>query len=185
MLHYIIWKVFSIGNKQIIYNDFFWIQANYHWDKTEWNFFVNPIIDSNTGNITYFAFDEIEQKDFFETVIKISWIWAKTAYFLSMLDKKDVNKAIQDFDIKYFQKLPWIGPKTAKRLVLELKNKIKKSDIAKLNIDNDFLNDIIKTLKPYWFDSNNIKKLLEKCDIVLEKQNMEKIIKWIFENYNN
>ncbi len=185
MLHYINWDIFQVWDEKIINNNSFGIQVHYEWTKSKWDFFIYPMFDTNLWTFSYYAFDTFEQKEFFITVLKISWIWAKTAYFLSTLDKEEIQKAIEDFDLKYFQKLPWIWPKTAKRILLELKSKIKKSDIAKLNIDQDLLNDIIKTLKPYWFETAKLKKKLEWCPLDLDRSNMENIIKWIFENYEN
>lgn len=183
MIQYISWKIISEWWSTFIINDFFWLEVLYSWEKSEWNFFLQPIIDSNHWTINYYAFDNIFKRNFFNTVLKISWIWWKTAFFLSWLNHEDIKKAIDEFDLKYFQKLPWIWPKTAKRLLLELKSKINDKDISKLNIDDALLKNIIKTLKPYWFDQNKIKLKLESCDIKLSKENMEDILKRIFENY--
>ncbi len=184
MIHYIYGKLEQHWQTDIIKNDSFGVEVFYKWNTKNWDFFLYPYFDPNNNTFIYYAFDSIKQKTFFAYLVKISWIGCKTAYFISSLEEKEIQKAIQNFDLNYFQKLPGIWPKTAKRLIIEMKSKIQDSDIQKLNIDEDLLKNIIKTLKPYWFDSWKIKSKLQNCNIPFKKDNTEKIIKRLLENYD-
>lgn len=184
MLHYITWKVLETNKKKIIKNDFFGVEAVYLWEKTSWDFLLYPHFDQNHSTYFYYAFDNFEQKDFFTLSMKLPWVWAKTAYLISMQNQENLKNAIENYDLKFFQNIPWIWTKTARRIIVELKSSIESKDLSKLDIDEKLYNDIIKTLKPYWFDTEKVKVLLSECDIKLEKSKINEIIKWLLDNYN-
>ncbi len=172
----------EIENKKIIKNSMFWVEVVYSGTKKEGDFFLYPVYDSNFLTFNYFAFDDIRKKSFFEIVNKLPWIWHKTAYNISIIDYSKIQKAIDEFDVKFFESIPWIGPKTSKRVLMELKTNIEKQDIEKLNIDKKLLDDITKTLKEYWFESSKVKQSLKHCDIPLKKENLQDIIKRVIKN---
>jgi Holliday junction DNA helicase RuvA len=58
-----------------------------------------------------------------------------------------MKTAIKDLDVKFFQNIPGIGPKSAKKILLELKDSIKQDDLVKLAIDDKLLKKITTTLK--------------------------------------
>ena len=78
-------------------------------------------------DISIFGFNTLEELKMFELLIGVSGIGAKTA--LSMLTvclPSEFALAVVAEDIKTLTKIPGIGPKSAKRIILELKDKIKK-----------------------------------------------------------
>lgn len=182
MFHYFVWDINVYWTKKILTNKSFWIEVNYEWKRTTGEFFIFPYFDQNFNTYMYIAFDTIDQKLFFENIYKLPWIGLKIAYNISMIDYDTIKTAIENFDIKFFQSLPWVWPKTAKRLVVELKNTVSEKDIVKLNIDEKLYKDIIWSLKTLWYETNKVKKILEKCPLQLDRDNLSNIIKWVIDN---
>lgn len=156
----------------------FGIQAQYNWkQKTKGNFFLFPYMDENLKTITYFAFDTITQKQAFATLLKISGVGPKTAYGIANMDPKVLQNAVDTFDVKTLQWIPGVWPKTAKRLLVELKTTLTKKDVAKLTIDDKLLRSIVQALKSHGYDATTVKKQLSECTIPLDKEHMPEIIK--------
>lgn len=182
MFNYFNWELSIYKDKKILKNKDFGIEIFYSWDKKSWEFFIYPVFDQNSNTYINYAFDDIEKKIFFERVNKLPWIWPKTAYHISCVPVDKLKKAIEGFDIQFFQTIPWIWAKTSRRIVVELKSSFDEKDIRKLDIDSKIFNDILSSLKTLWYDKTKIKKVLEKCPIELKKENLQNIIKWILDN---
>lgn len=76
---------------------------------------------------TLFGFAELLEKEMFLHLISISGIGPGTALvMLSSLNPKEVRDAIVNEDVKTIQAVKGIGLKTAQRVILELKDKMKK-----------------------------------------------------------
>jgi len=134
-------------------------------------------MDENHKTVAYFAFDTIDQKVVFEQMMKISGIGPKTAFAIAAIDKKELQKAIDTFDVKAVQKIPGVGPKTAKRLLVELKASLRSSDIQKLDIDEKLFKSIVATMKNMGRDANAVRRKLNECPIPLDKEHLQEIIK--------
>ena len=73
-----------------------------------------------------FGFATAAERASFRMLIKISGIGARTALgILSGLSSDDLQQAVRTQDISRLCSIPGIGKKTAERLVLELKDKLK------------------------------------------------------------
>lgn len=57
-----------------------------------------------------------------------------------------MRDAVATMDMKFLQSIPGIGPKLAKRLLVELKDSLTTDDLAKLTIDRTLYRDIVATL---------------------------------------
>ena len=80
-------------------------------------------------DISIFGFNKIEELRMFELLISVSGVGAKTALtMLAVCEPSDFALAVISEDIKVLTSIPGIGPKSAKRIVLELKDKIKKQE---------------------------------------------------------
>lgn len=81
--------------------------------------------------IGLYGFNDREELDMFKMLISISGVGAKAA--LSLLSISRINNlkyAIMMEDEKHLCRAPGIGKKTAGRIILELKDKIKKDDVV-------------------------------------------------------
>lgn len=177
MFHFFIGKLYKVWKKKLIKNDMFGIEVTYEWSQKEGEYHLYPYIDDNKKTIAYYAFDTNEQKSVFEDLLKINWIWPKTAFHIAQLPQENLQKAIKNFDAKFFQSIPGIWPKTAKKMLLELKDSFDLEDIQKIDIDQRLYKDIVKSLKWFGYDGDRVKSALQKYDGKISKENMSEVIK--------
>lgn len=77
--------------------------------------------------VELFGFESSEERSCFNLLISVSGVGPKAAIsILSMMSPDRLSLAICTEDTKFISKTPGIGPKTAARIVLELKDKISK-----------------------------------------------------------
>ena len=80
--------------------------------------------------LSLYGFLNRQDLDIFKKLISVSGIGAKTALgIMSVLDSFTLSQAIVSENIKLISKAPGVGTKTAKRMILELKDKISTQDI--------------------------------------------------------
>ncbi|PIS02298.1 MAG: Holliday junction branch migration protein RuvA [Chlamydiae bacterium CG10_big_fil_rev_8_21_14_0_10_42_34] len=87
-------------------------------------FFLSQVVreDSNT----LYAFLSKDERDLFETLITISGVGPKTALgIIGHMDLSAFQRAIASADVRLLSKIPGIGKKSAERLVIEMRDKIK------------------------------------------------------------
>ena len=83
---------------------------------------------------TLYGFLTKAQRDVFELLLSVSGIGAKTAILLlGHLDIDNLIIAVNNADIRLISKVPGIGNKTAQRLILELKDKLKTIDTRNIS----------------------------------------------------
>ena len=78
-------------------------------------------------DISIFGFNSLEELRMFELLISVSGIGAKTAVaMLDVCEPTEFALAIIAEDVKKLTQIPGIGAKSAQRIILELKDKMKK-----------------------------------------------------------
>jgi Holliday junction DNA helicase RuvA len=78
-----------------------------------------------------YGFATIKERELFRNLITVSGIGANTArMMLSSLSSEELVKAIVSEDIKTINSIKGIGTKTAQRVVIDLKDKLKKMDYS-------------------------------------------------------
>lgn len=81
-------------------------------------------------NISLFGFFSLEEKRIFEQVISVSGIGPKLGVgILSDISPADFSLAVITDDVNRLTKISGIGKKTAQRIIIELKDKMKTADI--------------------------------------------------------
>lgn len=85
-----------------------------------------------------FGFSSRDELNIFKMVIGVNGIGPKAGLaILSALSADELRLAVLADDKKTISKCPGIGPKTASKLILELKDKLKLSDV----IENGFMSE--------------------------------------------
>lgn len=85
---------------------------------------------SDAGQFLYGFFDETE-RDTFQLLISVSGVGPSTALVVvSSMTVTLIKQAILSDDDRAFSKVKGIGPKTAKRIIIDLKDKVAKEDLA-------------------------------------------------------
>ncbi|MFN5068518.1 MAG: Holliday junction branch migration protein RuvA [Bacteroidota bacterium] len=98
-----------------------------------------------------FGFYEEAERDMFIHLLSITGVGANTVrLILSDLKPEEVQQAILSDNVGRFERIKGIGPKTAQRIILELKDKMAKTIISSKsdtithnNIENEALNALI------------------------------------------
>lgn len=113
-----------------------------------------------------FGFYTAKERDMFELLISVSGVGCNTArLILSSLTVNELSTAIANEDIKTIQAVKGIGSKTAQRLVVDLKDKVKKTEYTEELVET--VNDAVKSealsaLVILGFSKNATNKVLDK-----------------------
>ena len=96
-------------------------------EKEEVRLYVHEQILEDAHNL--FGFYSAKERDLFELLISVSGVGCNTArLILSSLTVNELSNAIANDDVKTIQAVKGIGAKTAQRIVIDLKDKLKKND---------------------------------------------------------
>lgn len=136
-------------------------------------------------DISLFGFNTVEELRMFELLISVSGVGAKTAVaMLACVTPSEFAIAVIQNDISKLTKIPGIGAKSAQRIVLELKDKLKKDEnvnkvedvkIKEVIKDDTKISDSITALQVLGYNRKEIEKAIEKLDT--KDMTVEDIIK--------
>ena len=134
-------------------------------------------------DISLYGFLSNDELKMFELLLSVSGIGAKSAItMLSNISPSEFAMSIITNDISKLTKVPGIGPKSAQRIVLELKDKLKteqaitKTEEAKATINtNENTDEAISALQILGYNRKEIEKVLEKFDY--QSMSVENIIR--------
>ena len=145
-------------------------------------------------DISIFGFNTQEELKMFELLLGVSGVGAKTALtMLATCTPSEFALAVVSEDVKVLTEIPGIGPKSAKRIILELKDKIKKQqvvegikeEISKNEKRNNRILEIaevkekvseaIQALQVLGYNKKEIEKVFEKLDV--KELSTEELIK--------
>lgn len=136
-------------------------------------------------DISIFGFNTLEELKMFELLLGVSGVGARTALtMLATCTPSEFALAVVSEDIKTLTAIPGIGPKSAKRIILELKDKIKKEqeveaikeqidkkekDDAKSKLDEAIetkgkVSEAMAALQVLGYNKKEIEKVFEKLD---------------------
>ncbi|HAT4189917.1 TPA: Holliday junction branch migration protein RuvA [Clostridium perfringens] len=136
--------------------------------------------------IGLYGFTTREELEMFKLLLSINGVGAKAA--LSLLSISTVNNlkyAIMMGDEKHITRAPGIGKKTAQRIILELKDKLKPYELTSeegqliegINDNSDYsfnINETLSALMALGYTEKEAQKALEKVDKTLSIENMIK-----------
>ena len=126
--------------------------------------------------IELFGFESNEERSCFNLLIGVSGVGPKAAIsILSMMSPDRFSLAVCTEDTKFISKTPGIGPKTAARIVLELKDKISKDTMtassspsvnspAKSATMSKNLSEACEALAVLGYDKNTILSAIKDID---------------------
>lgn len=147
---------------------------------------IHTYVRVREDDISIYGFNTNEELRMFELLLSVNGIGAKSALvILSNVSVSSFALAIINNDINLLKKLPGIGPKTAQRVILELKDKLKKENEIVANENTD-ISDTINTaimddekiaeataaLKVLGYTGKEIEKALEKVDANLSVEDI-------------
>lgn len=123
-------------------------------------------------NVSLYGFTTKEELAMFELLLSVSGIGAKSAItMLSNIEPSQFALAVITNDIKKLTKIPGVGNKSAQRIVLELKDKLKadnelsKSEEIISQIEKeDSLDDATSALQILGYNRRDIEEAYKKFD---------------------
>jgi len=93
--------------------------------------FIHSQLNMREGTFDMYGFQNKEDLELFHLVTSVNGIGPKSAMgILSTIEPKHLKAAVMNEDADYLKKVSGLGPKTAQRLILELKNKIDYLDVG-------------------------------------------------------
>ena len=131
-----------------------------------------------------YGFTSKDELSLFKLLITVSGIGPKAAMgILSVMDVDTIRLAVISQDAKMIAKAPGVGAKSASRIVLELKDKIKPEDVIGKPVDDEE-DSVIGTLRQeatealvaLGYTVSDAYKVLQKLDIT-EETRVEDVIK--------
>ena len=135
-------------------------------------------------DISIFGFNTLEELKMFELLISVSGVGAKSALvMLSCIEPSDFAIAVISNDVKVLTKVPGIGNKSAQRIILELKDKLKEEQLEeklkdsskRLKDNSENINEAISGLMVLGYSKKDIEKAFEHLDI--DNLSIEDLIK--------
>lgn len=125
-------------------------------------------------NISLYGFATKEELKMFELLISVSGVGAKSAIsMLSAISPSDFAMAIISDDVTKLKKVPGVGAKTAQRIILELKDKLKNEEITE-NVGEQVANfvpnstevdEAMSALQILGYVKRDIEKVLSGLDL--------------------
>ncbi len=132
---------------------------------------------------TLYGFADEAERSLFILLLSVQGIGANTARIvLSSMPPEEVRAAIVGEDVNAFKRVKGIGPKTAKRIILDLKDKVLKdsgSELLQIKIqDNTSRDEALSALVALGFSRIQVQKVLNR--LLKEQttpQSVEELIK--------
>lgn len=126
------------------------------------------------NDMSLYGFITDEELRMFELLVSVSGIGSKTAInMLAAMSPSSFALAVISDDITKLVKMPGVGKKTAQRIVLELKDKLKTEDAINTNNEeekaygisnNENISEAIAALKVLGYGKIEIEKVFDKID---------------------
>lgn len=130
-------------------------------------------------SITLFGFYSEAEKEMFELLITINGVGPKSALsLLSGISTDDLKQAIVTSNVERMIAVPGIGRKTAERLILELKNKVR--DIKDEGISStkpSLQKEALAALSTLGYNYSSSEKAVNKILAELPEVSLEELIK--------
>ena len=148
-------------------------------EKEEVRLYTHEQILEDAHNL--FGFFTDKERDLFELLISVSGVGCNTArLILSSLTVSELSNAIANDDVKTIQAVKGIGAKTAQRIVIDLKDKLKKNDFPTeifASQNNTTKNEALSALTILGFSKAAVDKALDKLLKQMPDASVETLIK--------
>jgi holliday junction DNA helicase RuvA len=134
----------------------------------------------------FFGFFTEKEREIFRLLITVSGIGANTArMMLSSLNPNELQKAIAEGNVTILQGIKGIGLKTAQRVIVDLKDKIKIEGLTNekfLLVNNTIKEEALSALVTLGFTKSTVEKMLDKLLSVKSDVTVEELIKLTLKN---
>lgn len=125
------------------------------------------------NSIDLYGFLDVEELSFFEMLLDVSGIGPRSALStLSVAPVSTLRKAIASGDTTYLNKVSGIGRKTAEKIIIELKDKLKEyeGDIATSQVMQEE-RDILEALRTLGYSQDEAREAIKKIPSNMTEMN--------------
>ena len=142
--------------------------------------FLNTFLQITENSHSLYGFIDSEEKSLFKMLISINGIGPKTVMpIISSARPDDIIHRIISGDVSMLSSLPGIGTKTAKRIIIELKDKLSdyvSDDIPEL-ADNSIIKDTLNALSSLGYSGISVKRKIDQILTDNPEIEIEELIK--------
>jgi len=145
-------------------------------------FFISLI--HREDSMSLYGFLNKETRDIFQILLSVSGVGAKMALaLLNEFDDCDLISFVIDGNFKELTRAKGVGPKLAQKIILELKDKLMKTELPKSNTTisftkNQVLSDVQTVMLSLGYDNTEIESALANViSTVEDKSNTEEILR--------
>lgn len=136
---------------------------------------IHTYLKVREDDMSLYGFNTNEELRMFELLLSVSGVGAKSAIvILSNITPSSFALAVITDDVAKLKKLPGIGPKTAQRIILELKDKLKAVEdtnkdeleemLMKKEADGEKVSEAMSALQVLGYTRKEIEKAFENFD---------------------
>jgi len=127
--------------------------------------FLHSQLNMREGTFDMYGFDKREDLELFHLLTSVSGIGPKGAMnVLSAVEPKHLKAAVVNEDANYLKRVSGLGPKTASRLILELKNKVDHIDMGDMKgVDLGQEGQATEALLALGYNSYQAKEVLKEA----------------------
>jgi len=137
--------------------------------------------NQSVSGFELYGFFEEQEKDLFEKLISVSGVGASTArVMLSSFKPDEIRMAILGENEALIQSIKGIGPKSAKRIILELKDKVGKMSTEAVLVstpNNTMKEEALSALVALGFNKQAAEKVVGRLQSNGNASNVEGLIK--------
>ena len=129
-----------------------------------------------------YGFKNESERNLFLMLISISGIGPKLAVsILSGVELDELKSNIISGDIKSLTSIPGVGAKTAKRIIIELKDKLSKTTTTELGFEDDFASkiskDVLSALVGLGYSESRATEVIKRINPAKSNKSIESLIK--------
>jgi Holliday junction DNA helicase RuvA len=132
------------------------------------------------AQLLYGFADQAERK-LFQLLLSVSGVGAATALMvLSAAEPVEIQTAILSNDAAFFKNIKGIGPKSAQRIIIDLKDKVKDASLTEKiydPADNTIKDEALSALVALGFNRNQASKTIDKILKGQRDMGVEEVIK--------
>jgi len=118
-----------------------------------------------------YGFFNVGELQLFELIISVSGVGPKIGLaIMGQRSVEQIQKAVQEADVAFFQKIPGIGKKGAQRIIVDLKGKL--PSIKDLDLTEDESEDeVVEALRQFGFTAAEVMAVMGDLDPQLSSEN--------------
>lgn len=133
------------------------------------------------NGIELYGFTRAEEKDLFKELLSLAQVGPKTALaILSVFSLAELSKVVSNGDFSALARVPGLGPKTARRLLNELKEKFESLNLSvapgeELGGEKKLL--VIEALASLGYPISQAREVAQNLEVDFQKLSVEEIVR--------